>query len=39
MTFVVPKEGGIAFEAGSDSARLIVSGADTGGRYSLLEWT
>lgn len=39
MTFVVPSDGGLSFEAGDDRARLIVSGDDTGGRYSLLEWT
>lgn len=39
MTFVVPSDGGVCFEAGDDTARLIVSGDDTGGRYSLLEWT
>ncbi|MEM7016568.1 MAG: cupin domain-containing protein [Pseudomonadota bacterium] len=39
MVHVIEKEGGIAFEAGADSARLIVSGKDTDGRYSMLEWT
>jgi len=35
---VVSKDGGTPFELGRDSARLIVSGADTNGTYSLLEW-
>lgn len=39
MTYVVPFSGGERFKAGEDSARLIVSGNDTDGRYSLLEWT
>lgn len=39
MTLIVPGDGGLSFEAGDDTARLIVSGDDTGGRYSLLEWT
>jgi mannose-6-phosphate isomerase-like protein (cupin superfamily) len=39
MVGVVPKTGGVFFEAGPDRARLIVSANDTDGRYSLLEWT
>lgn len=39
MVMVVRKEGRLAFEAGDDRARLIVSAEDTDGRYSLLEWT
>lgn len=38
MAYVVPKTGGIAFEAGEDRARLIVSADETDGRYSMLEW-
>jgi len=39
MTYVVPLSGGERFRAGDDEARIIVSGNDTDGRYSLLEWT
>ena len=39
MTYVTPLSGGERFEAGEDRARIIVSGNDTDGRYSLLEWT
>lgn len=39
MTTVVPYSSGERFEAGDDRARLIVSGNDTDGRYSLLQWT
>jgi mannose-6-phosphate isomerase-like protein (cupin superfamily) len=39
MTNVIRKGAGIAFQADDDRARLIVSGSDTDGRYSLLEWT
>ena len=39
MGNVVKKSGGTAFEAGADSARIIVSANDSDGRYSLLEWT
>tara|TARA_R110002110_G_scaffold10551_4_gene51955 strand:- start:175 stop:654 length:480 start_codon:yes stop_codon:yes gene_type:complete len=39
MNQVVPLAGGERFLAGEDEARLIVSGNDTDGRYSLLEWT
>jgi len=30
---------GVAFEDGADRGRILVFGRDTGGRYSLLEWT
>jgi mannose-6-phosphate isomerase-like protein (cupin superfamily) len=36
---IVTKDGGLSFEDGPDRARIIVSGEDTGGRYSLMEWT
>lgn len=39
MANVVPKTGGVSFEAGADRARLIVSAKDTDGKYSLLSWT
>lgn len=39
MTLVVPSDGGVSFQAGDDTARLIISGSETGGRYALLEWT
>lgn len=39
MNTVVKPTEGIAFEAGEDKARIIVSAKDTDGRYSLLEWT
>ena len=35
----VSTEGGLAFEDGPDRGRILVSGQDTGGRYSLMEWT
>jgi quercetin dioxygenase-like cupin family protein len=38
MKTVVSKSGGVSFEDGEDRARIIVSGADTHGAYSLLEW-
>ena len=38
MKTFVPKVGGVSFEDGKDRARLIVSGDDTDGAYSLLEW-
>ena len=34
---VTPREG-LRFEDGPDRARIIVSGEDTAGRYSLMEW-
>jgi mannose-6-phosphate isomerase-like protein (cupin superfamily) len=36
---IVTAEDGLSFEDGADSARILVFGRDTGGRYSLLEWT
>ncbi len=36
---IVTTDGGLSFEDGPDRARIIVSGDDTGGRYSLMEWT
>jgi quercetin dioxygenase-like cupin family protein len=30
---------GVSFEDGPDRGRILVFGRDTGGRYSLLEWT
>ena len=30
---------GVAFEDGSDRGRILVSGQQTGGLYSLMEWT
>jgi len=39
MAYVVPLTGGVRFKADEDEARIIVSGNDTDGRYSLLEWT
>ena len=38
MVTFVPKTGGIAFQAGDDHVRLIVSADETDGRYSMLEW-
>ena len=39
MVYVVAISEGERFCAGEDEARIIVSGKDTDGRYSLLEWT
>jgi len=39
MPYVVPLSGGERFRADKDEARIIVSGDETDGRYSLLEWT
>ena len=36
---IVTRNGGLSFEDGPDRARIIVSGEDTGGAYSLMEWT
>lgn len=36
--FVTPAEGGAAFEDGPDRGRVLVFGAETGGRYSLMEY-
>lgn len=38
MSEVVRKGGGVHFRIGEDQARLIVSGEDTSGQYSLVEW-
>jgi mannose-6-phosphate isomerase-like protein (cupin superfamily) len=38
MSHVVPLAGGERFKLGEDDARLIVSGNDTDGRYSVIEW-
>ena len=38
MNEVVRKSEGLHLAIGGDRARLIVSGEDTGGRYSLIEW-
>ena len=35
----VTAQGGLGFEDGPDRGRVIVSGLDTNGRYSLMEWT
>jgi mannose-6-phosphate isomerase-like protein (cupin superfamily) len=34
----VPLDGGTVFEDGDDRGRVLVSGRDTGGRYSLMEY-
>jgi mannose-6-phosphate isomerase-like protein (cupin superfamily) len=39
MIELVRRDGGVAFEDGPDRGRILVSGADTGGRYSLMEYT
>lgn len=39
MTNLVRSTAGTWFESGADRARIVVSGSDTDGRYSLLEWT
>lgn len=36
---VVRAGGGLSFEDGVDRGRVLVFGRDTGGRYSLMEWT
>lgn len=36
---IITARDGLAFEDGDDRARILVFGRDTGGRYSLLEWT
>lgn len=38
-TWIVSSSGGVPFEDGPDRGRILVSGADTGGRYGLMEWT
>ena len=35
---IVSTEGGVPFEDGPDRGRILVSGAETGGRYSLMEY-
>ena len=35
---IVSTRGGVPFEDGPDRGRILVSGADTDGRYSLMEW-
>ena len=37
-TRIVDTRGGVPFEDGADRGRILVSGRDTGGRYSLMEW-
>lgn len=39
MKYFVPSSGGESFKSDEDHGRLIVSGRDTDGRYSLLGWT
>ena len=36
---IVTTNDGLAFADGIDRGRIVVSGADTDGRYSLMEWT
>lgn len=36
---IITPQDGFAFEDGDDRARILVFGRDTGGRYSMLEWT
>lgn len=38
MSLVVSRNQGVTFEDGEDRGRVIVSGEQTGGVYSLLEW-
>ena len=35
--YMVRAQGGVSFEDGRDWGRILVFGADTGGRYSLME--
>ena len=35
----VGADDGVAFADGADRGRILVSGAETNGRYSLMEWT
>lgn len=37
-TRIIDTRGGVSFEDGADRGRILVSGRDTGGRYSLMEW-
>ena len=39
MAKVIRKSGGVSFQDEDDRVRIIVSGSETDGRYSLLEWT
>jgi mannose-6-phosphate isomerase-like protein (cupin superfamily) len=39
MSHVVRTHEGIRFEIDEDCARILVSAADTNGRYPLMEWT
>jgi len=39
MNPLVTPQDGLAFEDGPDRARVLVFGRDTGGRYSLMDWT
>ena len=39
MSPLVTAADGLAFEDGPDRARILAFGRDTGGRYSLMEWT
>ena len=39
MSPIVTAQDGITFEDGADRARILAFGRDTGGRYSLMEWT
>lgn len=38
-SLIVSAMAGTPFEDGPDRGRILVSGADTGGRYSLMEYT
>ncbi len=38
MTEIVPTHAGLAFEDAPDRGRVLVSGRDTGGSYSLMEY-
>lgn len=38
-SLTVTSDQGVAFEDGPDRGRVLVFGRDTGGRYSLMEWT
>ena len=39
MAKIIRESGGISFQDEDDRVRIIVSGSETDGRYSLLEWT
>jgi quercetin dioxygenase-like cupin family protein len=36
---IIAAEAGLRFEDGDDVGRIIVSGAETNGRYALMDWT